>query len=88
MSLLRILVATAVGLFLTAPAFASPECERLAEEKRLTPQSKASFMRKCVADRAGDQLALCERAAARSNLRGSERNASIKRCLVETPKKT
>jgi hypothetical protein len=66
----------------------TPECQRLADEKRLSTTAKAAFIRKCVADRSGDPLALCERAAAQRNLRGAERNSGIERCMVEAKKRT
>ena len=88
MNLIRIIVTTALGVATSLPVLATPECQRLADEKRLSKTAKAGFIRKCVADRAGDPLALCERAAAQRSLSGAERNSSIKRCMVEVQKRT
>jgi hypothetical protein len=70
----------------TQTAFAGPVCEQLAAEKRLGKAAKASFMRKCEADRAGDLLAQCDRAASGRNLQGATRNAEVKQCLSDRRK--
>jgi len=88
MNFIRIIVTLILGVATTLPVLASPECQRLADEKRLSKTAKAAFIRKCVADRSGDPLTLCERAAARHSLSGAERNSSIKRCMVEAQKRT
>lgn len=80
-------MATLFGLAMACPTIAAPECQRLADENRLSKAAKSSFMRKCVADRAGDLLVRCERAAVQQSLRGAERNASIKRCMGDPSKK-
>lgn len=88
MNLMCIIVTTALGVATTLTVLATPECQRLADEKRLSKAANAGFVRKCVADRAGDPLALCERAAAQRSLSGAERNSSIKRCMVEAQRRT
>ena len=87
MNLHSVVVATALALAASSAAAASPECTALADEKRLVGVAKTNFIRKCVADLAGDPLAMCERAADQQQLRGAVRNGHIKKCLAEKPKK-
>lgn len=88
MNLARSIATFALGLATALPVVATTECQRLANEKRISKPARTGFVRKCVADRIGDPLARCEHAAAQRNLRGAERNASIKRCMVDASKNT
>lgn len=86
MNFTRAAITISLGLATSLPIVAATDCQRLADENRLSKSAKSSFIRKCVADRAGDPLAKCERMAVQQSLRGSERNASIKRCMGDASK--
>ena len=63
-------------------AFAAPDCEAKAAEKKLAGAAKNSFVKKCEADSAAPAAA-CEKSAADKKLAGAAKNSHIKKCMAD-----
>ncbi len=71
---------------LAMPAFAAGECDKKAEEKKLSGAAKTSFVKKCEKDAAAAAPAAspaCEKSAADQKLAGAAKTSHIKKCMAD-----
>lgn len=70
---------------LALPAFAAGECDKKAEEKKLSGAAKTSFVKKCEKDAGAAPAAspACEKSAADKKLAGAAKTSHIKKCMAD-----
>ncbi len=77
----KLVIAAAMSLLASNFAFAAnPTCEAQATEKKLAGAAKASFVKKCEKDAAGDAKKTCEAQAADKKLAGAAKSSFVTKC--------
>jgi hypothetical protein len=84
------LTAATLGLLLSASAWAA-DCNKMADEKKLSGAARTSFVKKCEKDHAAATspavTAACEKSAADKKLAGAARTSHIRKCVADAAAK-